>query len=103
MATGNSFTIRVYGTVDGAPSYVTEAGGNLPSVQATFSSDATLDTNFPAASNIQVWPIGGYGAVMNGNTSCYGVIEVPPSGLNQQPDRFVVQQTVAQVATLRNV
>jgi len=100
MATGNSFTIRVYGQVDGAPPYSTPAGGNLPSVQATFATP--LDTNFPAATPINVWPIGGYGAVMAGNVSCYAVLEIAPQGLQQYPERYVVQQTVAAVATLRN-
>jgi hypothetical protein len=100
MATGNSFSIRVYGQVDGAPPYTTPAGGNLPSVQATFATP--LEANFPAATPINVWPIGGYGAVMGGNVSCYAVIEIQPTGLNIQPERYVVQQTVAQVATLRN-
>jgi hypothetical protein len=39
---------------------------------------------------------------MGGNVSCYAVIEIQPTGLNIQPERYVVQQTVAQVATLRN-
>jgi hypothetical protein len=101
MATGNSFTIRVYGEVAGQPPYITPAGGNLPGIQATYPTP--LDSNFPAGGNLNVWPIGGYGAVMTGNVSCYAVIEIPPTGLNQISDKFVVQQTVAQVATLRNV
>lgn len=100
MATGNSFSIRVYGQVDGAPPYSTTAGGNLASTQATFATP--LEANFPAATPINVWPIGGYGAVMAGNTSCYAVLEIAPQGLNIHPERYVVQQTVAQVATLRN-
>ncbi len=101
-AASASFSIRVYGTVNTAPPYVTPAGGNLPGIEATYSSDAAQVANFPCPTPINVWPIGGYGAVMNGNTSCYAVLEIAPSGLQQLPERYVVQQTVAQVATLRN-
>ena len=100
MATGNSFSIRVYGQVDGAPPYSTSAGGNLASTQATFGTP--LEANFPASTPINVWPVGGYGAVMGGGVTCYAVLEIQPTGLNINPERYVVQQTVAQVATLRN-
>ena len=102
MATGNSFSIRVYGEVNTQPPYVTPAGGNLPGISATYPTGSVLEANFPASTPVNVWPIGGYGAVMNGGVSCYAVIEIQPTGLNQLSDKFVVQQTVAQVATLRN-
>lgn len=93
------FSVRVYGEVNEQPPYVTTAGGNLPAISATYPTPT--EANFPTTP-VNIWPISGYGAVMAGNTSCYGVIEVPPSGLNQHSKKFVVQQTVAALATLRN-
>lgn len=95
------FSVRVYGEVNEQPPYVTSAGGNLPAISATYNSDAAQVVNFPTTP-VNIWPIGGYGAVMNGSTSCYGVIEIPPTGLQQYSKKYVVQQTVSALATLRN-
>ncbi len=95
------FSVRVYGEVDAQPPYVTPAGGNLPAISATYSSDAAQVANFPTTP-INIWPIGGYGAVMNGGVTCYSVIEIPASGLNLHSEKFVVQQTVSSLNTLRN-
>lgn len=95
------FTIRVYGEVSQQPPYLPNAQGNLPAVSATYGSVATIASNFSAA-EVNVYPIAAPGAVMGGNTSCYGVIEVPASGLQQFSKKYVVQQTVAEIATLRN-
>lgn len=95
------FLIRVYGEVNEQPPYLPDATGNLPAVSATYSATASLATSFPAE-DVIVYPIADPGAVMNGATSCYGVIEVPASGLNQHGKKYVVQQTVTAVNSLRN-
>jgi len=93
------FSVRVYGEVNEQPPYNTLAGGNLPAVSATYGT--TDVANFPTTP-VNIWPISGYGAVMGGGVSCYGVIEIPATGLAQYSKKYVVQQTVAQLATLRN-
>lgn len=98
MAAG--FSVRVYGTLDQQPPYVATNEGNLPAVQATYSSDATQVANLPSA-NINIWPIEP-GVIMNGGTYCYGAIEIPASGLQLHSTKYVVQQGVAALATLRN-
>lgn len=95
------FSIRLYGEVDESPQYLPNSQGNLPAVSATYGSAACLVANLPAAPVI-AFPIAAPGAVMAGNTSCYGIIEIPPTGLNDNGRRYVVQETVAQIASLRN-
>lgn len=95
------FSVRVYGEVDQQAPYVTPAGGNLPGISATYSATAAQAVNFPTT-NVNIYPISGYGAIMGGGVSCYGVIEVPPTGLNQEGKKYVVQQTVTALAVLRN-
>lgn len=95
------FSIRLYGEVNEQPQYIPNSVGNLPAVSATYGSTACLVANL-SASAVNVYPIADPGCVMAGNTSCYGIIEVPASGLQQSGKRYVVQQTVAQIATLRN-
>jgi hypothetical protein len=96
-----SFTIRLYGEVNEQPPYLPNSVGNLPAVSATYDTSARIASNFPSA-NVIVYPIAAPGSVMGGNVSCYGVIEVPPSGNQLYGKKFVVQETVAQIATLRN-
>lgn len=95
-----SITLRVYGEVNENAPYLPNSTGNLPAVSATYSEDAALVTNFPAA-NINVWPIANPGCVMRG-VSCYAVVEIPATGLNLHGKKYVVQQTPAAIATLRN-
>lgn len=95
------FSVRVYGEVNEQPPYEGDATGNLPAVSAVYSSTNAQVSNFPTTP-VNIWPINGYGAVMGGGVSCYGVIEIPPTGLQQYSKKFVVQQTVAQLTTLRN-
>ena len=95
------FNIRLYGEVDQAPLYLPNSQGNLPAVTASYGSTACLVANLPAAP-VVVWPIADPGAVMAGNTSCYAIVEIPPTGLNDNGRRYVVQQTVTQVQSLRN-
>lgn len=98
MAQG--FSVRIYGKINQDPPYVPDAAGNLDALQAAYDSDQAQVANI-SASIVNVWPISNPGAVVNG-VSCYSVIEVPPSGLNVHGDKFIAQQTVAQLATLRN-
>jgi hypothetical protein len=96
MAQG--FSVRVYGTVSSQPPYISDVNGNLPSVQSTYAAANDLVSNFPT-DRVNIWPILP-GAKMNG-VFCYGVIEVPPSGLQQYSQKFIVVETVATLATLR--
>jgi hypothetical protein len=95
-----SFSVRVYGEVNQNAPYLPDSVGNLAAVSATYSETAALVTNFPSAS-VNIFPIADPGCVMRG-VSCYGVIEIPATGLNQFGKKYVVQQTVATLATLRN-
>lgn len=94
------FSVRVYGEVNEQPPYIPDSTGNLPAVSAQYGSASRLAVNFPTTP-VNIYPIADPGAVLAG-VSCYGVIEVPPAGLNQYSKKYVVQQTVAQLATLRN-
>lgn len=94
------FSVRVYGTLDQQPPYVATTDGQLPAVQATWTADQAQVANFPT-SNVNIWPVHP-GVKMNAGTYCYGVIEVPATGLNVHSTKFVVQETVAALATLRN-
>lgn len=94
------FSVRVYGTVSQQPPYSPTSTGNLPAVSDTYTSAQALVSNFPT-DRVNIWPVANPGVVMNG-VSCYGVIEVPPQGLQQYSQKFVVKETVAALATLRN-
>lgn len=96
---GQAFSVRVYGTVDQQPPYEA-TNGNLGSVQATFPSTQCLTSNFPSAA-VNVFPIAG-GVKMTGGVICYGVVEVPATGLNQLSEKFITHQTADAIATLRN-
>lgn len=97
MALG--FSARIYGEVNQNPPYLPDSHGVLPAVSATYSTAAQLLYNFPTTL-VNIYPIADPGSVMGG-VSCYGVIEVPASGLNVHGKKYVVQQTIAQLATLR--
>jgi len=95
----NGFSARVYGEVNEQPPYIPDSRGNLPAVSATYEAASTLVSNFSSL-EVNIYPIADPGSVMRG-VSCYGVIEIPASGLQQYSKKFVVQQTVAALATLR--
>lgn len=92
------FTANVYGQLNSQPPYAADANGQLASVSATYQSANVQPANFPTT-GINIWPIQP-GVKMNG-VFCYGVIEVPPSGLQQYSQKFVVKETTAALATLR--
>ena len=94
------FNVRIYGEVDEQPPYIPDSHGNLACATA-YKSTSTLTAGLPTE-NINVWPIADPGAVMNGSVSCYSVIEIPTPGLQLHSRKYVVQQTVAQITTLRN-
>ncbi len=96
MAQG--FSVNVYGTVQGQPVYEANATtGNLPAIQDWNSSERA---NFPTT-NINIWGINP-GAVIAGGVFCYGVIEVPSTGLTQlYSTKYLVRETPAALATLR--
>jgi hypothetical protein len=96
MAQG--FSVNVYGTVNEQPVYSADATtGNLPCVQDWRTSERA---NFPTTS-INIWGINP-GAVIAGGVFCYGVIEVPSTGLTQlYSQKYLVRETPAQLATLR--
>lgn len=96
MALG--FSVRVYGTVDQKPPYTAEVDGNLPGSK-NYTGDQIQLVNFPT-NDINLWPIQP-GAKMAGGVFCYGVIEIPPTGLNVHGPKFVVKETLATLATLR--
>lgn len=94
-----SFSVRPYGTVDQQPPYAADVDGNLPSVQATYPSAKVQLASFPSAS-VNVWAIEP-GVKMAGGVFCYSVIEVPASGLQLHSTKYVVQDLVSTIATLR--
>jgi hypothetical protein len=95
MAQG--FSVNVYGTVNEQPPYAADATtGNLPSIQDWNSSSRG---NVPTT-DINMWGISP-GAVIAGGVFCYGVIELPASGLNVHSVKYLVRETPAQLATLR--
>lgn len=84
-------TAYVYGMVQGGPPYI----GSDPfarqivfpqSVQMAFSTD-----------NVDFWPT--TQGVRFGNNYVYSVIEVRPSGLNQQSEKYASGSSVAQLVT----
>ncbi len=93
-----AFSVRPYGTVDQQPPYVADANGNLPSVQAAYTTGQRGLASFPSAS-VNVWPISP-GVKMNG-VFCYSVIEVPASGLQLHSTKYVAKELVTTIATLR--
>lgn len=99
MAT-NGFSVRVYGNLNEQPPYVADVNGGLSALQATYTAAQSLVANFPS-STVNLWPISP-GVKMNGGVFCYGVIEVPASGLQQFSQKYVVQQTVNALVSLRN-
>lgn len=112
MAQG--FTVKVYGEVDQKPPYIDSLTGvtpaslatpaqvaaalhQLPAVSATYSTPQ--NENFPTTT-VNLYPIGPNGVNMNG-VMCYGVVEIPATGLNQYSRKYVVKETLATLATLR--
>lgn len=95
----NSFAVRVYGTVNTQPPYVADVNGQLPAVQATFTSNQIQLASFSVGrSNVfAVQP----GVKMLGGVYCYGVVEVAPDGLQLYSQKFIVKEDVATLATLR--
>ena len=109
MAQG--FSVRVYGEVNEQPPYIDSATGVLnatpaqvaaalhilPAVSAQYASPQI--ENFPTTT-VNLYPIYPNGVNMNG-TMCYGVVEVPPSGLQLYSKKYIVKETLATLATLR--
>lgn len=95
-----TFAVRVYGTVNAQPPYAAENNGNLPAISATYPSSQVQLASFPTA-DTNVFAIQP-GAIMSNGVYCYGVVEVPPSGLQIYSTKYVVKETVATLATLRN-
>lgn len=94
-----AFSVRPYGTVDQQPPYKADVNGNLPCVQATYPADQVNLASFPSAS-VNVWGINP-GVKMAGGVFCYSVIEVPASGLQQHSTKYVAQDLVTTITTLR--
>lgn len=94
-----SFSVRVYGTVDQQPPYAADVNGQLASVQATYPSTKVHLASFPVETTnvFGIQP----GVKMTGGVFCYGVVEVPPTGLQLHSTKYVVKETVATLATLR--
>ena len=99
MANNLGFLVRVYGTVDQQPPYKA-TNGNLSGIQATYPTDQILISSFPSTP-INVWNVAG-GVKMGGSVICYGVIEVPASGLQVHSTKYVTQETATAINTLRN-
>lgn len=98
MAAG--FSVRTYGTIAQNPPFKADVNGLLTSVEATYPSDQCQLASFPT-SNINIWSIQP-GVKMAGGVFCYGVVEVPASGLTQlYSTKYVVKETEAQLASLR--
>lgn len=108
MAQG--FSVRVYGEVSTQAPYVDsinppgataqQVAANLhqlPSVSAGYASPQI--ENFPTT-NVNLYPIYPNGVSMNG-VMCYGVVEVPASGLQQYSRKYIVKESLATLATLR--
>lgn len=96
MALG--FSVRVYGNVKAEPPFVADVNGNLANAN-NFTGNQIQIVNFPT-NDIALWPIQP-GAKMAAGVFCYGVIEVPATGLNVHSTKFVVKETLATLATLR--
>lgn len=95
MAQG--FSINTYGTVTAQPPYEADATtGNLACIQ---DWNTSARGNVPTT-DINMWGISP-GAVIAGGVFCYGVIELPATGLNQHSTKYLVRETPAQLATLR--
>jgi len=97
MALG--FSVNVYGTVNQQPPYEGTVDGNGGFIQATYPSTKVQLANFPTTP-VNIWPIQP-GVKMIGGVYCYGVIEVPATGLNQYSEKFIVKETITTLATLR--
>lgn len=97
MASG--FSVRVYGTLDQQPPYLA-VNGNLASVQATYPTTQTLLAGFPNEGG-NFFNISG-GVKMAAGVICYGVIELPATGLNVHSTKYVTQQNVTALSALRN-
>ncbi len=93
------FSVRVYGTLDQQPPYEAE-NGNMSGIQATYPSTKTLVANLPTG-NVNIWGIAN-GVKMSGGVICYGVVEIPNPGLSLHSTKYVTQETVDALATLRN-
>lgn len=91
MAAAAHVTAFVYGTIQGNPPYI---GSNPFSNQFTWSrgvqmSFPTTGTTFsPTTQGIRF-----------GSNYVYSIIEVAPSGLNQQSTKFAAGESVATLAT----
>ncbi len=91
MAAAAHVTANIYGTIQGAPPYI---GANPFARQDTWSraqamSFSTEGTTFyPTTQGIRF-----------GSNYVYSIIEVAPTGLNQQPTCYGAGESVATLAT----
>lgn len=88
-----SFSVRVYGEVQGADPYTS-------SFTRSDAYSSALVNNFPAQ-NVLIHPVSPGQQI--GSAYVYSIIEVPPTGLNIHSRKYAVQESVATLATLRNV
>lgn len=99
MAQG--FSVMVYGTVNQQPPYkANEDGSQLGALASSYPASQVVSlSNFPTGP-VNIWPIQP-GVKING-VYCYGVIEVPASGLTQFfTPKYIVKETTTVLATLR--
>lgn len=96
MAAAAHFTTNVYGTIAGAPPYQASTQG------AVFSNFIAWDTptamSFPTTGTV-FHPVSPGVQVNNTSNYIYSVIEVQPTGLNQQSQKYASNQSVATLAT----
>jgi hypothetical protein len=85
------FTTWVYGMVQGGPPY---RGANPFSRQITFPQQVQM--SFPTEGTIFHPTSQG---VRFGNNYVYSVIEINPTGLNQQSEKYASSDSVATLAT----
>lgn len=91
MAAAAHVTSWIYGMVQGGPPY---RGADPFSRQITFPSQVSM--SFPTEGTIFHPTSQG---VRFGNNYVYSIIEVNPTGLNQQGDKYASSDSVATLAT----
>lgn len=84
-------TTWIYGQIQGAPPYI---GSSPFARQDTFSTPQRMA--FPTEGT-KFWPTSQ--GIRFGNYYVYSIVEVPPSGLNQQSQKFGSSDSVATLVT----
>ena len=94
MAITGHVTTRVYGQVFGTAPFQNESGAAAFSDVKPYPAPPLAGVNIQGAN---IWPLAN--GVLVGNSYVYSVIEIPPSGLNQQGVKLACKDSASTIIT----